>query len=101
MKPAKMNIPEFYGTDVDSWIQTIEIYFDSTRTPLDCRTEVAVTYLKGDAVQWWRGTGYNTNNVPWHRFCRYVGARFAESSVCDNVRNFHSLTQTTTVANYI
>ena len=80
VKPAKMNIPKFDGTDVDSWIQTIELYFDSARTPLDSRIEVAVTYLKGEAMQWWRGTGYNSANLQWHRFCRYLGDRFSEAS---------------------
>ena len=101
VKPAKMNIPEFEGQDADSWIQTIELYFDAARTPLEQRTEVAITYLKGDAIQWWRSTGYNPANVPWHRFCRYIGDRFAENSICDNVRTFYSLTQTSTVSTYI
>lgn len=101
VKPAKMNIPEFDGTDVDSWIQTIELYVDAARTPLENRIEVAVTYLKGDAIQWWRGTGYNVTNVPWHRFCRYLGDKFAKTSLCDNVRSFHSLTQPSTVAIFI
>jgi hypothetical protein len=56
VKPEKLNIPEFEGTDVDSGIQKVELYFDSARTPLDRSTEVAVTYLKGDAIHWWRGT---------------------------------------------
>lgn len=43
VKPAKLNIPEFEGQDVDSWIQTIEQYFDSARTPLEQRTEIAIT----------------------------------------------------------
>lgn len=101
VKPAKMNIPEFSGADVDSWIQTIEMYFEAARTPLEQRSEVAVTYLQGDAMQWWRGTNYSANNLPWHKFCRYVGDRFAVTSICDNVRAFHSLTQTSTVALYI
>ncbi|KAK1691914.1 hypothetical protein QYE76_008611 [Lolium multiflorum] len=100
-KPAKLNIPEFDGDDVDSWIQIIEQYFDSARTQLDQRTEIAITYLKGPAIQWWRGTGYSSTNVPWHRFCRYLSDRFATTSICDNVRAFHSLTQTSTVDNYI
>jgi hypothetical protein len=101
VKAAKMNIPEFDGTDADSWIQTIELYFDSARTPLEQRTEVAVTYLKGNAIQWWRGTGYSATNTAWHRFCSSIADRFAESSICDNVRAFHSLTQTSTVTIYI
>jgi hypothetical protein len=94
VKPAKMNIPEFEGHDVDSWIQTVEMYFDDARTPLEQRTEIAVTYLKGDDMRWWRGTHYNNTNIPWHRFCRYLGDKFAISSICDNVRAFHSLIQT-------
>uniref|UniRef100_A0ACD6AK38 Uncharacterized protein n=1 Tax=Avena sativa TaxID=4498 RepID=A0ACD6AK38_AVESA len=101
VKPAKMNIPEFDGTNVDSWLQTIELYFDSARTPLENRTEVAVTYLKGDAIQWWRGTGYSATNLVWHRFCRFIEDRFTVASICDNVRNFHALTQTATVSIYI
>ena len=64
VRPAKMNIPEFVGIDADAWIQTIEMYFDSARTPLEQRTEVAVTYLKGDAMQWWIGTNYSANALP-------------------------------------
>lgn len=101
VKPAKLNIPEFAGQDADSWIQTIEQYFDSARTPLEQRTEIAIAYLKGDAMQWWRGTGFYAGNLPWQRFCRYLNDRFAESSVCDNVRSFHCLTQTSTVPAYI
>lgn len=62
---------------------------------------MAVTYLKGDAIQWWRGTNYNTNNLPLYKFCRYLGDRFVVTSICDNVRAFHSLTQTSTVLVYI
>jgi hypothetical protein len=68
-----MNIPEFEGQDPDSWIQTIKQYFDAARTPLDQRTEIAVTYLKGPAVQWWRGTGIPASTLLWHHFCRYLG----------------------------
>ena len=96
-----MHIPEFEGMDADSWIQVIERYFDAARTPLEQRTEIATTYLKGPAIQWWRGTGIQAGNLPWHRFCRLISDRFAESSVCDNVRSFHALTQTSKVSLYI
>lgn len=57
--------------------------------------------LKGEAVQWWRGNGYNTQSLPWRRFCRHLGDRFSEASVTENVRSFHALIQTGTVAQYI
>jgi hypothetical protein len=44
VKPAKMNIPEFDGRDADLWIQTV------ARTHLEQRTEVAVSYLQGEAM---------------------------------------------------
>jgi hypothetical protein len=96
-----MHILEFDGKDIDSWIQMIEMYFDSARTPLDQRTEVAVSYLQGEAMQWWRGTNYSAHTLPWHRFYHHIGDRFAITSVCDNVRAFHSLKQTSTVVAYI
>jgi hypothetical protein len=77
------------------------MYFDSARTPLDQRTEVAVSYLQGEAMQWWRGTNYSAHTLPWHRFYSCIGDRFAITSICDNVRAFHSLKQTSTVAAYI
>jgi hypothetical protein len=79
VKPVKMNILEFLGTCVDSWIYTIEMYFDADRTPLDQCMQMAVTYLTGDAMQWWRGTSYSAK-MPCHRFCRHVGDRFAVTS---------------------
>jgi hypothetical protein len=101
VKPAKLHIPEFEGDDADSWIQTLEQYYDSARTPLDQQTEIAVTYLKGPAVQWWRGTGFTASSVPWHHFTRYITDRFSETSICDNVKTFHELKQTTAVSQYI
>jgi hypothetical protein len=50
VKPARMDIHEFSGEDVDGWIQTIEMYFDSARTSLNQRTEIVVTYLNRDGA---------------------------------------------------
>lgn len=96
-----MNIPEFDGRGTDSWIQTIEMYFDAARTPTESKTEIAVTYLTGPAMEWWRGTRIQANTLPWYRFCRHVGDRFAENSVCDNVRAFHALIQSGSLNDYI
>jgi hypothetical protein len=77
------------------------MYFESSRTPLDQRSRVAATYLQGDVMQWRRGTNYSASTLPWNKFCRYIGDRFALTSVCDNVRAFHVLTQTSSVSIYV
>ncbi|XBJ23666.1 hypothetical protein VPH35_001748 [Triticum aestivum] len=51
VKPAKMNIPEFEGENTDSWIQTMDLYFNAARTPPETKTEIAVSYLKGPAME--------------------------------------------------
>lgn len=38
VKPAKYSIPEFDGSGTDSWIQTIEMYFEAARTPPEQKT---------------------------------------------------------------
>ena len=91
VKPAKLNITEFEGSDADSWIQNVEQYFSSARTPIEQMTEIVVSYLKGEAMQWWRGTGFLVHNMPWHRFCKHLTKRFATTSVCENVKAFHQL----------
>ena len=101
VKPAKFHILEFGGEDADAWIEQIEQYFESSRTPTEQRTELAVSYLTGRARQWWRGTGHSATTLPWFRFCGYLADRFAEQSICDNVKAFHALTQTSTVSVYI
>lgn len=101
VKPAKLNISEFSGTDPESWIQNLEQYFAAARTPLEHRTELAVSYLQGPAIQWWRGTGFSPQNVPWHRFCTYIADRFSIDSACDIVNSFHAISQTSTVAVYV
>ena len=101
VKPAKLNIAEFDGVDADSWIQNIEQYFSAARTPIEQRTEIAVSYLKGEAIQWWRGTGFIAHHTPWHKFCSTITQRFAITTVCENVKAFHKLTQQTSVAQYI
>ena len=72
--------------------------FFSARTRLEQRTEVVVTYLKGAAIQWWRGTGYVATNMAWHIYYSYLTDMFAEFSISDNVRAFHALTQTSTIS---
>ena len=89
VKPAKLNIAEFEGVGAYSWIQNIEQYFSAARTPIEQRTEIAVSYLKGEAIQWWRGTGFSSHNVPWHRFCSYIADRFSIDSACDIVISLH------------
>lgn len=101
VQPAKLNLSEFEGDDPDSWIQNLEQYFAAARTPIEHRTELAVSYLKGPAVQWWRGTGYAPSNVPWHKFCSYLSDRFALDYVCDIVSSFHATQQTCTIAVYV
>lgn len=101
VKAAKFHLPEFNGTDADSWIQQVEQYFNAARTPTEQRTEFAVSYLTGKAVQWWRGTGHTASNLPWYKFCTYITDRFAENSACDNVKAFHALTQKGSVNEYI
>uniref|UniRef100_A0A453R5V0 Retrotransposon gag domain-containing protein n=1 Tax=Aegilops tauschii subsp. strangulata TaxID=200361 RepID=A0A453R5V0_AEGTS len=101
VKPAKLNISEFEGNDSESWIQNLEQYFAAARTPIEHRTELAVSYLKGPDVQWWRGTGYALSNVPWHKFCSYLSEGFATESVCDVVSSFHAAQQTSTVVVYV
>jgi hypothetical protein len=64
---------------------TLEQYYDSARTPLDQQTEIAVTYLKGPTVQWWRGTDFTASSVPWHRFTHYITDRFSETSRSPNI----------------
>lgn len=101
VKPAKYNILEFDENGTDSWIQTIEMYFGAARTPAEQKTKISVTYLKGHAIEWWRGTGIIANTLPWYRFCRHLGDRFSETYVCDNVRTFHALSQTGRVNDYV
>lgn len=98
VKPAKLNISEFSGNDPDSWVQNLEQYFAAARTPLEHRTELAVSYLQGPAMQWWRGTGYSPQNVPWHRCCSYISDRFSMDSGCDIVNSFHAVNKTSTVS---
>lgn len=91
VKPAKFNIPEFDGKDGDSWIQQVGQYFEAARTPLEQTTEFVVSYLKGNAIHWWRSTGFTTQTIPWYKLCGYIIESFAENSICDNVKEFHAL----------
>ncbi|XBH84704.1 hypothetical protein VPH35_072812 [Triticum aestivum] len=83
------------------WIQNIEQYFSAARTPIEQRTKITVSYLKGEAIQWWRGIGFIAYHTPWHKFCSAVTQRFAITSVYENVKAFHKLTQQTSVTQYI
>lgn len=96
-----MNITKFAGQDPHAWIQNLEQYFAAARTPLDHRTELAISYLTGPAMEWWIGAGYNVQNVPWHGFCAFLSERFFVTSACENVKSFHSISQTGSLTDFV
>jgi hypothetical protein len=100
-KGPKLSFPEFDGTDPDGWIRKAEKYFELVGVPTEDRVQLAVLYIKGKAEFRWRGTGYSPNNLQWYQFCRWLGARFSDTSTYEAVGQFHSLRQMGSVNEYI
>jgi phosphopantetheinyl transferase len=51
--------------------------------------EIATLYFAGRADTWLDGSGIDTEEISWIRFCRELKKRFAEQSEYDVIAVFH------------
>ena len=50
IKPTEVNISKFEGDDPNSWIRNLKLYFVAARTPIEHKTKLVVSYLRGHVV---------------------------------------------------
>ncbi|GJS12000.1 transposon ty3-G gag-pol polyprotein [Tanacetum coccineum] len=99
-RAMRLDVPKFNGADPDSWIFSINEYFELLDTPVDQRLKVVGFNLEGEAAEWFRWMTRNKLINTWDGFLENVLNRFGPSKYEDPQGTLSKLLQTGTVAQY-
>ncbi|GJS10158.1 retrotransposon-related protein [Tanacetum coccineum] len=96
----RLEVPKFNGTEPESWILSIQEYFDLLQTTEDQRLKVVGFNLEGAAAEWFRWMSRNKLIMSWEGFLESVCHRFRPCKYEDPQGSLSKLLQTGTVAQY-
>ncbi|GJX85315.1 hypothetical protein Tco_0336089 [Tanacetum coccineum] len=78
-RAMRLDVPKFNGADPDSWIFSINEYFELLDTPVDQRLKVVGFNLEGEAAEWFRWMTRNKLINTWDGFLENVLNRLCPS----------------------
>ncbi|GKE55770.1 ty3-gypsy retrotransposon protein, partial [Tanacetum coccineum] len=99
-RSMRLEVPKFNGTEPESWIFSIQEYFDLLQTTEDQRLKVVGFNLEGAAAEWFRWMSRNKLITSWEGFLESVCHRFGPCKYEDPQGSLSKLLQTGTVAQY-
>ncbi|KAJ3701854.1 hypothetical protein LUZ61_005559 [Rhynchospora tenuis] len=97
----KLDFPSFNGSDVLTWEEDCEFYFDVFQTPEIYKTRMATTHFVGEARDWYRGFKLDKPHPPWPILVEEVKSRFTLDDSDNPLDEFRKVIHTGTVADYI
>ncbi|GJW64147.1 retrotransposon-related protein [Tanacetum coccineum] len=99
-RSMRFEVPKFNRTEPESWIFTIQEYFDLLQTIEDQRLNVVGFNLVGSTVEWFRWMSRNKLITNWEGFLESVRNRFGLCKYEDLQGSLFKLLQTGTVVQY-
>ncbi|XP_077250240.1 uncharacterized protein LOC143889774 [Tasmannia lanceolata] len=100
MRPMRLDVPKFDGTDAAGWIFKAEQFFAFHNTPNDQRLLISSFHMEGHALSWFQWMYSNGFLKTWNGFLEALSARFGPSPYEDYKGALSKLLQTTTVLAY-
>ncbi|KAJ9564494.1 hypothetical protein OSB04_000460 [Centaurea solstitialis] len=100
IKPPKIHLPTFDGTDPLDWLFQADKYFSFYTIPDNEKVALAVFYFKGDTLSWYKHLANNQLLGSWTDFSRALELRFGPSSFANHQATLFKLKQLTTVSAY-
>ncbi|KAJ4807690.1 polyprotein [Rhynchospora pubera] len=97
----RLEFPSFDGSDILTWIEDGEFYFDVYQTPEIYKTRLAVTHFVGEAREWYRGFKLHNPDPPWPVLIEEVKARFTNDGVGNPLEQFRKVVHLGKVDEYI
>lgn len=76
----KLQLQPFDGQDPMDWLFQADQFFLFYQVPVEQRLSMAVFYMKGEALSWYKWMYHNHQLVDWHSFTRALELRFGPSS---------------------
>ncbi|CAL0330417.1 unnamed protein product [Lupinus luteus] len=100
IKPPKLHLQQFDGTEPLDWLFHAEQYFNLYQVAPFQRVQWVVFSMKGDALSWYRWM-FNTNQLSsWEEFTKALLVRFGPSTFVNAQADLFKLQQTSTVKEY-
>ncbi|KAL4555814.1 hypothetical protein LXL04_038442 [Taraxacum kok-saghyz] len=100
LRPPKIQLPNFSGTNPLEWIFQAENYFTYYNVPQNQRITLAVFYFTGDALIWYKHLATNRLLSTWPEFNQAIEARFGPSTYENHQATLFKLRQTSSVSAY-
>ncbi|KAJ4802668.1 polyprotein [Rhynchospora pubera] len=97
----KLDFPSFDGTDILTWVEDSEFYFEVFQTPEVYKTRLAITHFHGDARDWYRGFLQNKPDPPWPVLVDEVKARFTIDGSDNPLEQFRRVVHSGKIEDYI
>ncbi|KAL4580818.1 hypothetical protein LXL04_017022 [Taraxacum kok-saghyz] len=100
IRPPKIFLPTFDGSNPLDWIFQAENYFTYYAIAPPQRLSLVVFYFTGDALSWYKYLANNRLLGTWEEFSRALELRFGPSTYENHQATLFKLHQTTTVSAY-
>ncbi|CAI9294236.1 unnamed protein product [Lactuca saligna] len=100
IRPPKITLPLFDGSNPLDWIFQADNYFTFYQVPPTQRVTVTTFYFTGDALSWYKHLAQNDLLGSWTHFKRELELRFGSSSYENHEATLFKLQQTSTVSAY-
>lgn len=98
----RLDFPRFDGSNPRTWLLKCQNYFKIARDiPEQDRVTMAGLHFEGKAAQWFGYMCQNYSEPSWERFVELVSARFEELKEGKVMAEFHKLSVTSSVDEYI
>ncbi|KAJ4780790.1 polyprotein [Rhynchospora pubera] len=97
----KLDFPSFNGTEILTWVEDSEFYFEVFQIPEIYKTRLAITHFQGDARSWYRGFIINKPDPPWPVLVEEVKARFTIDGSDNPLELFRKVVHTGSIDEYI
>jgi Retroviral aspartyl protease/Ty3 transposon capsid-like protein len=98
--PPRADLAKFDGTGVMDWIEDCEFFFDITHIYDNAKVSTVISYLVGEAREWYRYYKINNHNPYWSEFKDELLDRF-NPDMKDLVDEFRKIHQEGRVGDYI
>ncbi|KAJ3702738.1 hypothetical protein LUZ61_006443 [Rhynchospora tenuis] len=97
----KLDFPTINGSDVVTWEEDCEFYFEVHQTPEMYKTRLATTHFSGDAREWYRGFKMDNPHPPWPILVAELKASFFGTQNDNPLEEFRKVIHVGKIDDYI
>ncbi|XP_038725067.1 uncharacterized protein LOC120016392 [Tripterygium wilfordii] len=84
-KGTRMDFLKFESGDPIEWVYCVEQFFEFNLTPLELQIWFSSSYLRGEALQWFKWMNNIVKRDGWEQFSQALHTRFGPSQFDDYV----------------